>query len=127
MSFDKSVEDLWREYAACWSIGDDGRGDRLEACVVADVVYIDPQSVAEGVVALSAYQGDFQRTVPGGRFEIVGVLHHHGQSLARWRLHADDGRVLQTGTSAAVHALDGRLATITGFFDPPAGNASVGP
>lgn len=81
--------------------------------------YCDPLSVAEGRQSLSTYMADFQRDIPNGRFEIVGVLHHHDRSLARWRLLGGDGNILQTGTSSAVHAHDGRLETITGFFDPP--------
>ena len=81
--------------------------------------YCDPLSVAEGTASLSTYMADFQRDIPNGRFEIVGVLHHRDRSLARWRLLGGDGNILQTGTSSAVHAHDGRLETITGFFDPP--------
>jgi hypothetical protein len=63
--------------------------------------------------------GGFQASGPGGVFRISAVLHHHDRSLARWALHGPDGRVLQTGTSFGVLADDGRLAAITGFFDPP--------
>jgi hypothetical protein len=121
-----SVEDLWRDYAACWSLGEDTRAAGLAECLAPGLVYCDPQSVVEGAEGLSQYMAGFQREVAGGRFEIVDVLHHHGRSLARWRLRGADGDILQTGTSTAVHAPDGRLQTITGFFDASSVPGSAG-
>jgi len=112
-----SIEVLWRRYAASWSLDEHARPDELRACVADDVVYADPQGVVEGADALSAYMAAFQSSVPGGAFEIAGLLHHHDRSLARWRLRGADGAVVQTGTSAAMHNPDGRLHTISGFFD----------
>jgi hypothetical protein len=113
------VEDLWHRYAACWSLGEDARAAELAECLAGDVSYCDPHSEVDGAEDLSAYMTAFQRDVPGGRFEIVEVLHHHGRSLARWRLRGGDGVLLQTGTSTATHADDRRLQMITGFFDDP--------
>jgi hypothetical protein len=82
------------------------------------VAYSDPASEADGRDALSRYMAAFQSSVPGGAFAIRAVHHHHGRSLAHWSLIGPDKQVLQTGTSFAVHAEDGRLLTVTGFFDP---------
>lgn len=82
-----------------------------------DVTYVDPQAPASGIDGLADYMDGFARSLPGARFEIIAVLHHHDRSLARWRLRGHEGEILQTGTSTAIHAPDGRLATITGFFD----------
>jgi hypothetical protein len=111
------VEQLWRRYAACWSLPVFERAAGLPACVVDDVSYLDPRGPATGLDGLAAYMEGFAQSLPGTRFEIVEVLDHHDRSLARWRLRGRDGGILQTGTSTAVHAADGRLATITGFFD----------
>jgi len=51
-------------------------------------------------------------------FEILSVIHHHDRMLAEWRLLGPGGAVLQTGRSFAIVADDGRLRSITGFFDP---------
>jgi hypothetical protein len=116
-----SVELLWRRYAAAWSRDEHARPDELRACLVDDVGYADPDRVVEGAGALSDYMAQFQKNIPGAAFEIVAVLHHHDRSLARWRLRGADGTVLLTGTSAAVHAADGRLRLVSGFFgDAPA-------
>ena len=116
-----SVEQLWRRYAACWSLPLSERAAELPGCVVDDVAYLDPKTPATGLDQLANYMEGFVQSLPGARFEIVEVLHHHDRSLARWRLRGRDGGIAQTGTSTAVHAPDGRLATITGFFDDAPG------
>jgi hypothetical protein len=72
----------------------------------------------EGRELLSNYMGAFQGNVPGGRFRIRSVLHHHDRMLAYWDLQRPDGLVLQTGASFAITAKDGRLRGISGFFQP---------
>jgi hypothetical protein len=59
----------------------------------------------------------FQQNVKGGKFQIRSVIHHHNRMLAEWRLLGPDETVLQTGRSFAMIAKDGRLQSITGFFD----------
>src|SRR5260370_7481077 len=71
----------------------------------------------EGREALSNYMTGFQQNVKGGRFQIRSVIHHHNRMLAEWRLLGADETVLQTGRSFATIADDGRLQSITGFFD----------
>lgn len=112
-----SVEQLWRRYAACWSLSASARAVELSACVIDDVTYLDPQTPATGLDGLANYMEGFAQSLPGAGFEIIQVLNHHDRSLARWQLRSRAGAVVQTGTSMAVHAADGRLATITGFFD----------
>jgi ketosteroid isomerase-like protein len=111
-------EALWNEYAATWSLPADERDRRLPECVVDEATYCDPNGLIEGRAALSDYMAEFQRSVPGGRFQIRSVVHHHDRSLAHWALCASDGNPLRTGVSFAALAMDGRLGSITGFFDP---------
>jgi hypothetical protein len=59
----------------------------------------------------------FQQSVKGGQFRIRSVIHHHDRMLAEWELLGPDDAVLRTGRSFATVADDGRLASITGFFD----------
>ncbi|MCA8909131.1 MAG: nuclear transport factor 2 family protein [Rhodospirillaceae bacterium] len=122
---DMTPEDLWKRYAAIWFLDAERRPGELAACLADDASYCDPQHAAGGREALSAYMADVQQRVPGGRFEIRSVQHHHGRCLAQWELlSADDGLVL-TGTSFASLAEDGRLSGITGFFHPDAAPAPV--
>jgi len=111
-------ETLWRRYAAIWSLDAENRAAELTACLAADASYCDPNGPIVGRDALSDYMGGFRDRVPGGRFEIRSVLHHHDRSIANWSLHAASGEVLQTGTSFGLLSGDGRLRTISGFFYP---------
>lgn len=111
-------ETLWDRYAGIWSSEPAARASELGACLADECSYCDANGVIEGREALSAYMGGFQQNVKGGRFEILSVIHHHDRMLAEWRLLGPGGAVLQTGRSFAIVAGDGRLRSITGFFDP---------
>jgi hypothetical protein len=111
-------EALWQRYARIWSTEPVQRGTELQACLADHCTYCDVNGQLEGRQALSGYMGGFQQSVPSGRFEILGVLHHHDRMIAEWRLLGSDGATLQTGRSFATAAPDGRLQHITGFFDP---------
>lgn len=115
-----SLDPLWNRYAATWSLTADDRPAELAACLTEDVIYCDPQGRIPGQAALSTYMGQFQDAFPGTRFRIESVLNHHDRTLASWTLRGAGEEVFQRGTSYAVVAEDGRLSTITGFFEPPA-------
>jgi hypothetical protein len=109
---------LWSRYSAVWSLPAGAREAELAACLTDEAAYCDPNGLLTGVAALSDYMGRFQASLPGGRFNIRSVLHHHDRSLAQWALHGDQGQVLQTGTSFGLIASDGRFQAISGFFHP---------
>jgi len=110
-------QSLWQRYARIWSSEPAIRATEMEACLADECTYCDVNGVLRGREALSGYMGQFQRTVADGRFEILSVIHHHDRMLAEWKLRGPDGAVLQTGRSFATVANDGRLQSITGFFD----------
>lgn len=110
------IEKKWKDYASAWSKTDSARDDLLKSLVVEDVTYTDPHSDVAGRAAFSALIGQFQKDVPGARFEIVDVKSHHGKSLAHWRLFGKDGAELMQGTSFAAMADDGRFTSFSGFF-----------
>ena len=107
---------LWHRYAAIWSLDAGKREAELAICLADDITYCDPNGLIPGRAALSDYMGRFQESVPGGRFEIRSVLHHHDRSIANWSLRGATGHVLQTGTSFGLLSDNGRLRAITGFF-----------
>lgn len=115
------VDALWSRYAATWSLPDELRAAELAACVTEDAGYCDPQGAVAGREALCAYMGHFQAAFPGTAFRIESVLEHHDRTLAAWTLRDPADAVHQRGTSYAEISPDGRLASITGFFAPPAG------
>ena len=108
--------DLWRRYAAIWSLPAAARAAELDVCLADDATYCDPNGARQGPQALSEYMGGFQASVPGGRFEIASVSSHNGRMLAHWRLMGAEGAALQSGASFALVAEDGRLRDISGFF-----------
>ncbi len=110
-------QSLWQRYARIWTSEPEIRASELEACLAEACVYCDVNGVQQGREALSRYMGGFQESVTNAGFEILSVLHHHDRMLAEWRLVGPNGAVLQTGRSFATVADDGRLQTITGFFD----------
>ena len=108
---------LWQRYGRIWSADPNTRANELEACLADGCRYCDVNVSIEGREALSNYMGGFQQNVRGGKFQIKSVIHHHNRMLAEWRLLGPDDAVLQTGRSFATVADDGRLQSITGFFD----------
>lgn len=112
---DINLEQLWRDYARCWSLTPEARPEALRRCVVDTVSYQDPQQEASGIDALARAMESFAAQVPGHHFSIGEVAFHHGQSLAEWRLLSGAGALKMLGKSVAAHAEDGRLLRITGF------------
>ena len=101
-------QQLWENYAACWSADPGERLAALDAVAVAEV---------GGLTELAAYMTGFAGAFPGHRFRIDQVLDHHDRSLARWTQLGAHGEAAMSGVSTALHR-DGRLADITGFFLP---------
>jgi SnoaL-like domain len=110
-------QQLWENYAACWSADPGERLAALGAVAVDDVAYRDPGTEVRGLTELAAYMTGFAGAFPGHRFRIDEVLDHHDRSLARWTQLGEHGEPAMAGVSTALHR-DGRLADITGFFLP---------
>ncbi|MFD9358675.1 nuclear transport factor 2 family protein [Streptomyces sp. NPDC060031] len=110
-------QQLWNDYAACWSADPAIRLAALGAVAVDDVAYRDPGTEVAGLAELDVYMNGFAGVFPGHRFRIEEVFDHHGRSLARWTQIGPDGETFMTGVSSAVHR-DGLLADVTGFFLP---------
>ncbi len=108
---------LWQRYARIWSSDPATRATELEACLADGCSYCDVNGSIEGREALSNYMGGFQQNVKGGKFQIRSVIHHHDRMLAEWTMLGPNDAVLQTGRSFATVVDDGRLQSITGFFD----------
>jgi hypothetical protein len=63
-----------------------------------------------------------QANIPGVAFRTTGFSTHHGRSLAHWDMLDGRGTLLAEGSSYLLHAADGRLLQMNGFFQvPPAG------
>ena len=112
------IENLWNQYAACWSADPDSRESELANCVTRDVQYQDPNTTIDGLSELSGYMEAFRSISPASSFRIETVLGHHDATMARWSLLDAEGRSIGTGASFASNR-EGLLGNITGFFDAP--------
>lgn len=110
-------QQLWTNYAGCWSADPGERLAALGTVAVDDVAYRDPGTQVSGLTELAAYMAGFAEAFPGHRFRIDEVLDHHDRSLARWTQLGERDEPAMAGVSTALHR-DGRLADITGFFLP---------
>jgi pyruvate/2-oxoglutarate dehydrogenase complex dihydrolipoamide dehydrogenase (E3) component len=109
----------WHTYQAAWSaISDDQRQQLLDESVAPDCVYTDPTSISHGHRELTAKMQATQRNFPGATFRNDKFACHHGQAISHWTMLNGNGTAIFTGTSHARYAGDGRLAQMTGFFEP---------
>jgi hypothetical protein len=112
--------ETWETYARSWkapAVAD--KRALFDAALAPDCVYTDPLTRAEGWEALLAYMSQFHQQVPGGHFVTQRFLHHSGRSVVAWTMNGADGTVLGDGISYVTHGDDGRLTSMTGFFETP--------
>lgn len=73
----------------------------------------------EGWDGLLQYMVDFHRQVPGGHFVTEQFIAHHSKSVARWTMRNGLGAVIGDGVSYGEYDDEGRLTSMTGFFETP--------
>ncbi len=66
---------------------------------------------------LAEYMNGFQQQIPGAGFINRHVAHHHDVLLVQWDMIGPDATVLSPGTSFGRAHADGRLASMTGFYE----------
>jgi hypothetical protein len=105
-------------YASSWGpLTGDARMTAFIACLHEDFVYTDPNIHTVGYDELATYMDGFQQQVPGGGFVNRAVANHHDALLVHWDMTGPDGIVLSPGASFGTVHSDGRLASMTGFYD----------
>jgi uncharacterized protein YndB with AHSA1/START domain len=114
-----NVVDGWFE---AWAIADDqARGAAFAKIAAPDVRFRDRFSLLDGLADLSAHAGASQRFMPGVRIRRKGEPRHcQGVVLADWIASTPDGREVMNGTNVFVLRLGARIASATGFANPPA-------
>jgi len=109
----------WNTYQAAWSgVSGNDRQRMLDDSVAPHCVYTDPTSVSCGHRELTAKMQATQRNFPGATFRDDKFVHHHDQAISNWTMLDRDGNAIFAGTSYARFGDDGRLAQMTGFFEP---------
>ena len=110
----------WDRYANTWRLSSaEEKAQECEQVLVEGVVYTDPLTQRTGRGELVAYMLEFHQQIPGGHFKTKEFWAHSGCSVARWDMCAGDGSVVGTGVSYAHYRADGKLHSVTGFFDVP--------
>jgi hypothetical protein len=117
---DVNAEELrqrWDAYAKAYAATDDAERRRLlEESVSDDVVFTNPGGEGESRQTLSAHIDNLQASMPGAYFVTDKVFVHHGELLAVWALHKQDGSKVATGYNFVRPGPDGRFSYMAGFF-----------
>jgi hypothetical protein len=111
--------ELADRYIACWNEANPARRQVLIAQTWSgDASYLDPVMQGEGQEAIDALIRGVQERFPGHRFRRTSKVDAHNDRLRfSWDLGPEGGPALVDGTDFAVLAADGKLRTVTGFFD----------
>ncbi len=105
-------------YQTSWSETDPAKRLALFAqSLRPECVYTDPNTQLAGYDQLAGYMAQLQANIPGVRFVTTEFKTHHDRSLTHWNMEDGNANVLGIGASHFVHAVDGRLMEMTGFFD----------
>ncbi len=106
-------------YFAAWNETDAAERDQLITGTWAeDGTYLDPVMGGEGHAGIAAMIAGFGAQFPGLRFHRNATIDAHNDRLRfSWVLVAPNGPVIAAGTDVALLSNDGRLQSVTGFFD----------
>jgi hypothetical protein len=106
-------------YFTTWNESDPVlRRAAIETGWTPDASFVDPLVAAEGADALDALAVAVQQKFPGHRFRQTGAVDvHHDRARWAWELVGPDGVPIGGGVDFAVLAEDGRLRSVTGFFN----------
>jgi len=112
-------DDLVERYLSVWNEPDAAARQVLIAETwTPQGQYLDPALSAEGWTAISAMVEAVQQRFPDHRFQRVGPIDaHHDRLRFAWELADPGGACALSGVDFAQVAADGRLASVTGFFD----------
>lgn len=106
-------------YLEIWNERDAGARRRLIAKTwTEDATYADPLLEGVGHDGIDAMIGAAQAQFGHYRFRLTGAIDaHHDRIRFSWELSDDGADVQVAGVDFGVVSADGRLASITGFFD----------
>ncbi|WP_158813310.1 nuclear transport factor 2 family protein [Methylocapsa sp. S129] len=112
-----AFEERWNAYFAAYATTDEAERQRLlERCVSDDLVFTNPGGEGKGRASLHAHIGNFQKHMPGATFSTDRLLVHHGELLAVWSLHKQDGTKVSTGYNFVRPDKLGLFSYMAGFF-----------
>lgn len=113
------LDSILEAYIGAWNETDPTvRGSLLEQCWAREGVFRDRYGFVEGRDALSDYIGGVQMMMSGAKLQVAGVsAQTHFYVRHPWKSVNADGDVLARGTNFLQLDLDGRIASVVGFWD----------
>ena len=92
----------------------------------ADVEFRDQHSLTRGLDDLIGHVAAVHHFMPGIRMQRSGLVRQcQGRALSDWVAVGKDGVQRARGTNAFQFGLDGQIASVTGFWAPPADSGGV--
>lgn len=113
-----TLKDTWEIYVESWKVAAEDKRELFKQCLATDCQYNDPQTLIHGWDNLLTYMQEFHQQIPGGYFVTTYYLTHSNKSIARWEMRAGEN-LLGNGISYAEYNADGKLTSMTGFFESP--------
>jgi hypothetical protein len=122
------MTELVDQYIAMWNETDPVQRRELIARIwTEDCRHLDPAACVERREGIDGLVRSVQERFPGHRFRRTSeVDSHHGQIRFSWELTPAQGQAPVSGTDFGTLAEDGRLRTITAFFDPKPASRPLG-
>lgn len=114
-----NLTELIDGYISMWNETDaERRRNLIERTWTETASYLDPVMNGEGQSGIDAMVQGVQEKFPGHQFHRTSDIDsHHDRVRFSWKLALEGGPAIVGGTDFGVIADDGRLQTITGFFD----------
>jgi len=118
-----TVTDTVDRYVGAWNETDAARRrGAIATCWSETGRYVDPIAAVEGRDGLDALIAAMQQRFPGHHLRRTGPVDaHHDRLRFAWELLTPAGTALFKGVDFVVTAPDGRLDSVTGFFDQAPG------
>lgn len=117
-----SIEQVVGGYFTMWNELDAVRRREVAATTWSDDArYVDPLFAADSRDGLDALVEGVHQQFPGHEFRLVGSVDAHHE-CARWGWElapVDGGSPVAAGVDFALLTPDGRLQSVTGFFEQP--------
>ena len=107
-------------YRAWSETSEDARRQLLSTIASADVQFHDRFSLLDGLADLVPHIGATQRFMPDMHLARKGEVRHcQGTLLVGWTAAGGDGQERASGTNVFTLGGDGKIVSVTGFWDPP--------
>jgi len=115
---DNAIKKIWEKYVLSWKAETASEKQALfEKCLDPGCKYTSPMTKTKGWDELEKHMLEFHENIPGGYFNTTYFLGYTGISIAKWDMLNGDDLVIGEGISYCEYNEQGKLTTMTGFFE----------